>query len=326
MSTVLILGAGGTAGAKGLPVDRDFLQRSINLIRSYEFLPLALEFLYPEGWLNQRLEDAWSNIDSRFSSPLPISDELTDRILNILETKATDEDGLSAEMPRYYREYRKERIQDPQKRSPAQYLFLFAGWELRQAICRAYGQPIPGGQEKYRDLLAEYEARGPVSVIDFNYDVYLEEAMDTRQWFSYPEASPQRDAIEILKPHGSLNWIHRRVWEPDEEIVPTRDVYPASSWGFGPEGFSQASIIPMTRAKREFTSDEESETIRLRYGGIMRRCADVLMQAQHICVVGYSFPPGDRYFQDLLRKVQTGRVMPPVSAKYIQGQGDVGYL
>jgi len=323
MSTVLILGAGATAGVKGLPVDKDFLQRSITLIRSFDFLPLALELVYPQGWLKQRLEDAWSSIDSQFNNPLPISNALMGRILMLFETKARDEAGLPAEVPRYYKKYWEDRIRDTQARSPAQYLFLFAGWELRQAICRAYGQPIPGGEGKYRNFLSEYARRGPVSVIDFNYDVYLEQALDTGQWFYYPDVSPRRDAIENLKPHGSLNWIHRKVWEPDEEIVPTRDVYPTPSWGFGPEGFSQASIIPMTRAKREFTSEEESKTVRLRYGGIMRRCAEVLTQAQVICIVGYSFPPGDVYFQDLLRNVRASRVAPPVSVKYIGRDGTV---
>lgn len=323
MSTVLIFGAGGTAGAKGLPVDKDFLRRSINLVRSYDFLPLALELLYPRGWLEQPLEDGWSNIDSQYNSPPSIPNELMGRILDLFEAKATDEAGLPAGAPQYYRAYWRERIGDPQRRSPAQYLFLFAGWELRQVICRIYGKPIPGGEEKYRDLLAEYAGRGPVSVIDFNYDVYLEEALGNQQWYYFPEPSPQRGATELLKPHGSLNWIHRRVWRPDEEIVAIRDVYPISSWGFGPGGFSQVSIIPMTRAKREFSPEEESETIRNRYGRIMRRCADVVGQAERICVVGYSFPPGDRYFQDLLRDVRRSRVTPVISVKYIGRDGSV---
>lgn len=263
------------------------------------------------------MEDAWSKIDAQYNLPPPISNELTSRILNLFEKKAADESGLPAEAPHYYKEYWQERIREPQKRSPAQYSFLFAGWELRQAICRVYGQAIPGGETKYRKLLAEYADRWPVSVIDFNYDLYYEEALGNEQWFYYREPS-SGDAIEILKPHGSLNWVHRKVWRPDEEIVVNRDgVYPVPSWGYGPEGFSQASIISMTRAKREFTRGEESEVIRCRYGKILRRCEDVLKQAQHICIVGYSFPLGDRYFQDVLRDVRTSRITPLRSLKYI---------
>lgn len=323
MSTVFILGAGATAGAKGLPVDRDFLQRSSSTINSYDFLPLTLERLYGSCWFGQRLEDAWSKIDDQYNFPPQISDELTGHILKLFEKKVADESGPPAEAPRYYKEYWEERIREPQKRSVAQYLFLFAGWELRQAICRVYGRSITGGETKYRKLLAEYADRWPVSVIDFNYDLHYEEALGNNQWFYYPEPS-SGDSIEILKPHGSLNWVHRRVWRPDEEIVVNRDrVYPIPSWGNGPEGFSQASIIPMTCAKREFTPGEESEAIRCRYGNILRRCEDVLKEAQHISIVGYSFPPGDQHFQEVLCDVRTSRVTPLTSLKYIGLDGTV---
>jgi len=317
MSTVFILGAGATAGTKGLPVDRDFLQKSSNVINSYYFLPSALDFLYSSSWFGQRLEEAWSKIDVQYNSPPSISSELTGRILKLFEKKATGESGPPTEERRYYKRYWQERIKEPQKRSPAQYLFLFAGWELRQAICRVYGQAIAGGEAKYRELLTEYADRRPVSVIDFNYDLYFEEALNNQQWFYYPEPSPG-DAMEILKPHGSLNWVHRNVWRQDEEIVVNRDgVFPVASWGWGLEGFSQASIIPMARAKREFTPNEESRAIRCRYGKILHRCEDVLKQAQHICVVGYSFPPGDQHFKDILYDVRTGRVTPLRNLKYI---------
>lgn len=317
MSTVFILGAGATAGAKRLPVDTNFLERSSNTVNSYDFLPMALERLYGSCWFGQRLEDAWSKIDDQYKSPPQISNELTGRILDLFEKKARDESDLPAEAPRYYKEYWQERIREPQKRSPAQYLFLFAGWELRQAICQVYGEVIPGGEEKYRNLRNEYVDLGPVSVIDFNYDLYYEEALGNEQWFYYPEPS-SGDAIEILKPHGSLNWVHRKVRRLDEEIVVNRDgVYPVFSWGYEPGGFSQASIIPMTRKKREFTPDEESEVIRCRYGKILRRCEDVLKLAQHICIVGYSFPEGDLHFRDVLRDVRTNRITPLRSLKYI---------
>jgi len=324
MSTVLILGAGATAGAKGLPVDMDFLQRSSNVINSYDFLPVALGCLYESTWVNRRLEDAWSGIDARYNSPPPNSTELKDRVLGVFQKKAADEAGLPDQAPRYYNEYWEQWwIRDPNKLSPAQYLYLFAGWELRQAICLVYGQAILGAETKYRERLAEYADRGPVFVIDFNHDLYLEEALGSHRWFYYPDASPGGDAVEILKPHGSLNWVHQKVGRQDEEIVAIRDVYPTPSWGYGPEGLSQASIIPMTRAKREFTADEESEAIRSRYGRILQRCEDVLRRAQHICIIGYSFPTGDRYFQDVLRDVRTSRVTPLISLKYIGRGGTI---
>lgn len=316
---MFILGAGATAGAKGLPVDKGFLRHSRNIIESYDFLPVALNVLHGSDWGERRLEDVWSEIDALYNSPPSISRDLSDRILGLFQARAEDEAGLPAGAPRYYQVY----WQEVHKRPPQQYLFLFAGWELRQAICQIYGQVILSGEEKHRALLAGYDDRGRTPVIDFNYDIYLEEALGKDRWFYYPDA-PMGDGIEILKPHGSLNWVHRRVWEPGEEIVVNGNgVYSTASWGYGPEGFSQASLIPMARAKREFTPGEESEAIRSRYGKILRRCADVLRQAEHICVVGYSFPAGDLHFQELLDDVRTSRGDALKSLKYIGLDGTV---
>lgn len=323
MSTVFILGAGATAGAKGLPVDKDFFQRSSNIISGFDFLPVAGEYLYGSNWVTQRLEELWSRIDTAYNLPPSISNGLTDRVLKLFQKRAQDETGLPAEAPRYYETYWQERIAHPSMPSVARYLFLFAGWELRKAICRVYGQANRGGETKYQELLAEYAGRGPISVIDFNYDVYLEEAWGNDACFYYADPSPGQDAVEILKPHGSLNWIHQKVWSPYEEIVVAKEIYPIPSWGYGPGGFSQASIIPMARAKREFTPNEESEAIRSRYGGILRRCEDVLRQAQHICIVGYSFPPGDQHFQGVLSDVGTNRATPLLTLKHIGLDGTV---
>lgn len=303
--SVLILGAGASYATHKLPTANVALKKWQNTIRNdYKILDLALDTWVGKTWAEANLEDAWTRIDVAWKereakTPSIAIRDLTDperrQVWKLaFEAKATERGG-----PRYY---------DPQIEwardqgwSTEQFLSVAAGWELRKLIQQKFSAKIDCSScTPYTRLINELK---PTAIISFNYDTLIEQYLDieTHLW-TYPTGHTGFRGISVLKPHGSVNWVHRTrgtLVIPDD-IDFAIDLSP-DEMGYQANRLVQNLVVGL-RDKIEHTPAERSPAILSLFRNILSLCEDNLVAADDLWIVGYRFAPADKSFLDVVAR------------------------
>lgn len=308
MKTVVILGAGCSYGLAKLPVDKDFLE-TIREEDAGFFLKKAYEKLYNSGsWASRdgtRLEVFWSEIDENYNSPkVVLSSQEIERIFEQLSKSVKPED-------KEYLYYRTYAYDDSISRSPYEYLFMFAGWELRKLVASTYSKR--GGEDtldKYKKLLDKINSvskgnndKTPV-FIDFNYDTLLEQSLEKYHYLGLHDNKIDNSKVNIIKPHGSVNWLHI----VGESITAQKDAIPPEEVGYNRNDrkLYQHSIVGLVSNKIEFNAQkqESPEVASLYAGRILPLLKETIRDAEILIIIGYSFPRTDKHVWNAMRKAK----------------------
>lgn len=308
---VVIFGAGASRAAnQALPLDRDFLESQVKEVEGRPFLHEALSILYGKHWRDESLENAWTEIDDNYNNPkVRLHTSHVWWIFDNLGRLADAEQSLKV---KYYGWYRDSHL----RFSPAKYLFMFAGWDLRNLVADTY-RNARMDQQIYQHLYTKLPNKD-ITVVSLNYDLIAENALK-RPWFYAVIQEPERkDAVKVLKPHGSVNWIHAIPLDEPADRIFREEQPPAPRFGFTDDLFRQPSVIGLVRTKREFGPDEQSLAVRYVYGAILHELGGVIARATHILVVGCSFAPGDQHIQATFNSARQRRAAGlPLKVGYI---------
>ncbi len=309
---VLIIGAGASNAIGGLPTAFTALKAwQADILGNYRLLAFALEGWLGENWPNTNLEAAWTRIDLAWkeraagAQGLEVPD-LTHAQRQEVWRRAFEAAAAEAPGPAYYQ----TQIQGARDlgHSTEQFLSIAAGWELRRLIQEKFVLPVgDSGRKLYAEVLQQ--AR-PDAVISFNYDTLLEQCLPGDSW-TYTAAELDRRRTPVLKPHGSVNWVHRhpRITGPAEEIE-FQVTLQADAMGYHGNWLVQNAVIGL-RAKIEHTPAESSPAIRTLFRGILNRCEEVLAVTDRVWIVGYRIAPADTGFLDVLARALAQRHAPP---------------
>ncbi len=296
-NVVLILGAGCSAGSVGLPVDKDFLRRTANS-KKY-FLQKALNKLYqPDGvsdyhWSSYRLEIAWSEIYANQKTPkIILKPEEIEEIYQQLRQYADDERNEKRKK-KYYSFFQYD---DEQSRSPYEYLFKFAEWELRTTVFEECNKKLPDDKKHLYEKLLEYcKALGDkLEIVSFNYDTLIEEALQNCYYLGLEDKS---EGLGIVKPHGSVNWMRmgpRMDWNSSYSLV---------DFGYENNILCEPLLLGLIDKKQDALKDFEN----FPFSEILKCMHQSLWEAHVVVIIGYSFPTGDRHVRNILKKVKSNR-------------------
>ncbi len=164
---------------------------------------------------------------------------------------------------------------------------------------------------KYHHIFAEHIINAGASVISFNWDTLLDEAMfNTKRWncetgygfkfenIIYKNGNDSELVINleetniILKPHGSINWYSDMHKEKLYLIVPVGLRLRGGTLGrlrscesIGNDSHVFTYIIPPGKKRRQFAH-------------LWERMKDVLQNADKIIVIGFSFNSNDSHVKD----------------------------
>ena len=297
---VLMFGAGASYAAdKSLSLDAGFLKSQAEKVEKKPFLHRALTILYRGNWREESLESAWSEIDDNYNnSKVTLTTPDVRWIFDKLEQLAHSEQSQNVN---YYRWYR-----DSHRRfSPAKHLFMFAGWELRNLVADTYSNT--GMDYQIHQYLYTKISNKALTLVSLNYDLIAENALRGSWFYAVIEERKCEDAVPVLKPHGSVNWIHEIPLDGATDRIFCPDRRSASGFGFTEDLFRQPSVIGLVRTKREFGPDEESLAVRYLYGRLLNELGRVIGSATHILVAGCSFAPGDQHIQATLSSARQKR-------------------
>lgn len=163
----------------------------------------------------------------------------------------------------------------------------------------------------------------PVAFITFNYDIGLDFALHwSNLEIDYGLSEPRPQAVPLLKLHGSLNWsgcsICHQIRALDfgrlfgayplrvqsgvarsQRSLPVGPVLgrlPPHCVGATPSAV--AAIVPPSWNKTQYASQ---------FGQVWKRAAVEIEEAEEIIIAGYSIPPTDSFFRDLLALSLAGR-------------------
>ncbi len=316
-NSLLIVGAGLSVEPCGFPVDKNFLSESNEGIKNapQPFLNWALNRLYGNvisdqrsifdetwDWQAQRLETVWSEIDANFNSPKFIINDaeieaIKDELIKLAQSEIRD-----SKVFHYYYYYSFEGIRNL---TPYEMLFLFAGWKLRGLILEIFGRKRFGSlnadhQTMYRILIDKiFRGATKKTVISFNYDVILDEAIEGRKYLGIKRINDE-GLIDFIKPHGSINWYQ----EHDVRIRELQDPVSIEEIGFKEGRLYQHSIIPPVDRKREFTHEEFPGVVKQVYAyNLTGEVKQALLEADAITIIGYSFPVGDQHIRSIMTEV-----------------------
>jgi hypothetical protein len=169
--------------------------------------------------------------------------------------------------------------------------------------------------------------------ISFNYDCFLEHSITPAFKYVGTNDNPWdldlllHREIPIVKLHGSLNWqeivnprlitYHAPPYIKENQVKP-RYVDDAN--------WSQPAMIPPTIFKQEVNDDARSgdvltQAILQQWRAALR----LLIEADRIIIVGYSFPPTDYHTSRIFRLARMRRVVerkPPVHVLYCGGEDE----
>jgi hypothetical protein len=173
--------------------------------------------------------------------------------------------------------------------------------------------------ETYRNF-AEFAGRehDDVCVITFNYDCILDYALGSNTLivnYGLPDsAAPTGRSIELLKLHGSLNWMSSPSGnaihvEPLEPVGTRLTGVTVSGSHPGPLTATMAHSEIARRGIKDDDRDQWEPVIvpptwskaehHRRLASVWRLAADRMAEAENIVVVGYSLPPTDEFFRYL---------------------------
>jgi hypothetical protein len=307
MKTIVLVGAGCSKGLANLPIDNEFLRKLENEICQHYFLKEALDCLYEsifKGsikakknlWTKERLEVCWNEIDENYNrtkiiSPSNKIDNWSDKFYYLAQGEKSRFKYYSAFLYYSHKAY-----------TPYQYLFMFAGWELRKLTAKTYSKLLNEEEKelyhKLRDKIIALSNQSVPSYISFNYDTLLEQALGNYYYLALD------DKIEgnypILKPHGSVNWLHTAY----ESITSEKEPIPIDRIGFDNGILYQHSIVGLVANKIEFDSQKQ---FKLHSGEVANLYADriisefklLLREAEQLIIIGYSFPFTDTHVRNI---------------------------
>ncbi|MFA5168310.1 MAG: hypothetical protein WC530_07260 [Candidatus Omnitrophota bacterium] len=322
MKTVVILGAGCSKGLAGLPADENFvkfaLEEHVGLSNDYQYLDKKKKndlFFVREAYrcfyedmvesfggklAGESLEIFWNEIDENYNKPKII---LSTKIINSIRDKfaelAEEEDGP----PFYFRRYAHH---DFISRSPYEYFFMFAGWQLRKKVAEVYGLiadvKIKTKYQKLMQKILTITDQDLPFFINFNYDTLLEQSLANYHYWGLHDLEYRNGRINIIKPHGSLNWLHKA----DESITEQPLPIPINEVGYYGGQLRQHSIIGLVANKREFESPSEQDpVVTALYSSRLLKCIKMaLRQAERIIVIGYSFPITDTHIRKTIAEAK----------------------
>lgn len=301
--TLLIIGAGCSAGSMHLPVDTNFLSiKHDDIIKSY-FLDKAIRKLYYENgivyeWRTYRLEVVWSEIFANIDKPKIIlrPDEIED-IYHNLKSLSTEEDSKNFKR-RYYNFYQ---VEDSKNRTPYEYLFMFAEWELRKLVCATYNRGIKDDKkELYNKLLNLIGKRESLEIVSFNYDTLMEQVLDKYHYAIIDDSNSE--GIKVIKPHGSTNWLtisNQDVKRPFAPIRKMKSLHTSEDFGYNEGNFYEPELVGLIDVKQEYNSWQWPV-----YQGLRDALRSSVMDATTIIIIGYSFPHGDRHIRGILKNAK----------------------
>jgi hypothetical protein len=303
MNTVVILGAGCSKGLADLPTDNEFICKCENEICGKYFLNEALDWIYkstfkgsiiPKNlWREERLEVCWNEIDENYNRPKiilnsPTFDKWAKEFFMLAESESGD-----------YKYYSHYYYKMPLSLSPYQFLFLFAGWELKKLVAKVYSKLASQNILKKYELLIKKIRKisddSKQTFVSFNYDTLLEQSLGQ---FNYVGLNnPKQDVFNILKPHGSVNWV-----DDGNSISELPEPLAIEEIGFHENKLRQHSIVGLVSKKSEFDVDFQkslnSDVVGCLYGNkITSYLMKSINSAEQLIVIGYSFPFTDGHIR-----------------------------
>ncbi len=268
MNTVLIIGAGCSAGSQGLPLDKDFLKTTSWEIKKTHFLEKVLKKIYMpldrvnvvDPWENYRLEIVWSEIVANQRSPkIILAPDEIQGIYTKLKELAIDERRKNLQKEYYAYYY----YQSATNETPYAYFFKFAEWELRKTAFEAYKRVLDSNNRRfYKKLIDLVSNERDFKIISFNYDTLIEQSLEENSYqYLLPYISSDQN-IEIIKPHGSVNWALLRssnYGRPDleEHSFVLKNDLSWSEFGFYEHYFEEPAIVGLTDLKPEFNLENK---------------------------------------------------------------------
>lgn len=165
--------------------------------------------------------------------------------------------------------------------------------------------------------------------ISLNYDTILEHALTYAElpwYYAHVPTATERDpsGIEIIKPHESLNWLFEGN-VPSVSITTDYRLDPVTNRSCEVNRFEEAMIIAPTQLKGALNNPETQAALTTHlFGKIWKRAADVLVDADRVFIIGYSFPSTDHHFRTLLRLVNEKRGWKKYGEVYCCTQKDRG--
>lgn len=190
---------------------------------------------------------------------------------------------------------------------------LLAGWDLRRLLCFVYGGGVmpSNGKNVYELLLKKYgiQPNNYTTIISLNYDLILEDALTCAKipWY-YPHintiAGRKRDGIQIIKPHGSLNWLFSGN-KPPVSITTDYGLAPVTHHSISGNQFKEALIIPPTQLKQAINIGEtQTKEMQNLLSKLWEGMANALIttynatpETTQVFIIGYSFPPTDHHLR-----------------------------
>lgn len=171
----------------------------------------------------------------------------------------------------------------------------------------------------YKSLMAyiSKEKESFRTIISFNYDLGIDTAVHRAGYkvrYGFEEASPETNAFNVLKLHGSINWISS---QDDTTIYPYYPEWYLNDFGMsgsrsvrGKTKFDITNNLQLINQHNPNLSNIKYEPVivpptwnKTGYHGtlshIWGKAAEKLSQAKRIFVFGYSLPESDSFFRYL---------------------------
>lgn len=138
------------------------------------------------------------------------------------------------------------------------------------------------------------------TVVSFNYDAIFEQSLPVRRRAKYIGIPASKGSIQLLKPHGSVNWYLDesggiKVGVPNGSAVIVAPTH--LKFVSGPEAtdLGQPGYLDQSQEIQAIWSEMERE----------------MKVARTLVFIGYSFPVADLYFASVLRSVLADRDTAP---------------
>ena len=293
MKTLVILGAGCSFGLAGIPTDATFIESCQEDIEKTHYLKEAFHKLYirdeiynEDFWIKERLEVCWNEIDENFVKPkIILKSEDIDKWFNKLIKLAREEKSE-------YKYFHQFFYREAPFKSPYQYLFDFALWELQKiVIAKCNPEFSKEISHKYKKLIDKIKsiAESNLQYISFNYDILLEKALD-KFYYRGIDRPVNNDAVAVLKPHGSINWLERS--DVCEKIINKVDAISINEVGYKNNILHKHSIVGLV-------GDKGAAGLRKAFGPAhyyelaLQEVTRLIRESRKLIIIGYSLPITD---------------------------------
>jgi len=181
---------------------------------------------------------------------------------------------------------------------------MFAGWQLRKYVASVYSVTASDAiQESYRRLIKQLRKTtggDELVFISFNYDTLLEQSLSSYHYYGLNDCEPRSNTFNIIKPHGSVNWLH----VVNKSISQQKHPIPISQIGYKENGeLHQHAIVGLVANKIEYDKDKQADTCvkSLYVDRLLPLMTKELSEAHSIVVIGYSFPLVDGHIRNALK-------------------------